>query len=453
MAEIFLSYAREDLAKAKVLASALEKQGWCVFWDRSSILAGQDFDLVIEQAIKDAKCMIVGWSNASKQSDWVRGEATIGREQRMLLPVLFEPVQPPIAFRSLHTEDLSTWTGDTKSPAFLALIKAIRQRVELNKSSLIAPPENQTPSNIPLPKPTKTDSTNHNLGKLVGGVLALGTLGGIAIQFMPENQHSSNSAAPLFSTTVPQNQIKLPEMVTIPAGEFWMGSADDDNRARINEKPRHKVEITSFSLGKYEITKAEFSAFVNDSGHQASGCNIWKVSEWIEDSEKNWQNPGFNQSDSDPVTCVSYYDAIAYIHWLKNKTGLNYRLPTESEWEYAARAGTTGDFYWGLDPSVDYAWYANNSQSKTHPVGEKKPNGFGLYDTAGNVREFIQDCSENDYKQGPNNELSKISTDCSAHVLRGGSWSSRLENLRSAYRDWNNSEIRYNGVGFRIALD
>ena len=130
MADIFLSYAREDIKKAELLASALESQGWTVFWDRTSLLAGQEFEAIIEQAIQQAGCMIVAWSEASKQSDWVRGEASIGRERNILVPILFEPAKPPIAFRTLHTENLAGWEGDTDEPDFLKLCQAINNCIK-----------------------------------------------------------------------------------------------------------------------------------------------------------------------------------------------------------------------------------------------------------------------------------------------------------------------------------
>ncbi len=453
MADIFLSYAREDFAKAALLANALEKQGWSVFWDRSSILTGQDFDQVIEQAIQDAKWMIVGWSNASKQSDWVRGEATIGRERRILLPVLFELVQPPIAFRSLHTEDLSAWRGEAGAPAFRALCKALRQRLEPDKPRSVVTPENRTPpERLPL-KPVDPEKTNHKIAKLVGSVLVLATLGGIAIHYLPDSQHASTTSevntVPIKPTTVSQKQLKPPEMIPIPAGEFWMGSGDNDNEAKNDEKPRHKVKVAAFAMGKYEVTKAEFSAFANDSGHQASGCFVWNGSEWKTESGKNWQNPGFTQSDADPVTCVSHDDALSYIRWLNTKTGLNYRLPTEAEWEYAARAGATGDFYWGQDDPNDYAWYSNNSGNKTHPTGKLKPNGFELYDMSGNVWEWT--CSE--YTEGYVGSEGRCATGSNPLVLRGGSWLHMQVSLRSAFRGKLNPDRPDNTIGFRLAQD
>ncbi len=156
MADIFLSYAREDKKKAEMLANALESQGWTVFWDGTSLLKGQDFKAVIDKAIQQVGCMVVAWSEASKQSDWVRGEAGIGRERNILVPILFEPVEPPIAFRSLHTENLTDWDGEADAPDFLKLCKAINERIK----SETAPSTSSTPSNNASDKAVKSAKTN-----------------------------------------------------------------------------------------------------------------------------------------------------------------------------------------------------------------------------------------------------------------------------------------------------
>ncbi|MBM4207348.1 MAG: toll/interleukin-1 receptor domain-containing protein [Gammaproteobacteria bacterium] len=156
MADIFLSYAREDIKKAELFAAALESKGWSVFWDRTSLLAGQDFEAVIEQAIQQADCIIVAWSEASKQSDWVCGEAGIGRERNNLLPILFEPVEPPIAFRSLHTVNLTDWDGETDTPDFLKLCNAINERIKFKT----APSTRFTPSNTASNKARDNAKTN-----------------------------------------------------------------------------------------------------------------------------------------------------------------------------------------------------------------------------------------------------------------------------------------------------
>ena len=157
-----------------------------------------------------------------------------------------------------------------------------------------------------------------------------------------------------------------------------------------------------------------------------------------------------------PVINVSWEDAVAYAQWLSTVTGKPFRLPTEAEWEYAARAGTTSDFYWGQGEAKDFAWFNENSNNKTQPVGEKKPNAFGLYDMSGNVWEWVQDCWHDNYDQAPGDGSAwqgQNNGDCSRRVLRGGSWDNEPDWLRSAYRGRNYPGYRNYDIGFRLAQD
>ena len=154
------------------------------------------------------------------------------------------------------------------------------------------------------------------------------------------------------------------------------------------------------------------------------------------------------------MTCVSYDDALAYIAWLNQTSGKNYRLTSEAEWEYACRAGTTSQHYWGEGDAKDYAWFADNSGDKTHPVGQKKPNAFGLYDMSGNVWEWVQDNWHENYQGAPDNGSAWETAGADApRVVRGGSWYSPLHNLRSAQRNGSNPVNRNNSLGFRLAQD
>jgi formylglycine-generating enzyme required for sulfatase activity len=231
-------------------------------------------------------------------------------------------------------------------------------------------------------------------------------------------------------------------MVLIPAGTFEMGS----NNGRSDEKPVHTVSVKSFLMSKYETTVGQFKAFVNDSGY--SGSKVGK--EW---RCKGFMQPEFSQTERDPVVCVTWLDAVAYAEWLSKKTGKNYRLPTEAEWEYAARAGSTTKWHFGNDESRlrEYAWYDGNSGSKTHEVGQKKPNDFGLYDMAGNVWEWT--CSEKAaYSEGKQTQCNQSVSGW--RVLRGGSWDFGARYVRSAYRGFNGiSYVATNphvDVGFRL---
>jgi formylglycine-generating enzyme required for sulfatase activity len=226
-----------------------------------------------------------------------------------------------------------------------------------------------------------------------------------------------------------------PEMVAIRAGTFEMGSNDGVS----DEKPVHSVSVNGFYMSKYEVTMGQFKAFVQDTGYTGA-----KVSEY---GCNGLMNPeGFTPADNHPVSCVHWKDAEAYTAWLSKKTGKEYRLPTEAEWEYAARAGSTTKWYFGNDESRlgEYAWYSANSGSQTHAVGQKKPNDFGLYDMAGNVWEWT--CSEKgDYTDGKD---AKCASGGDTRLLRGGSWDRNTGLCRSAFRDGNSG--RNYSYGFRV---
>jgi formylglycine-generating enzyme required for sulfatase activity len=210
-----------------------------------------------------------------------------------------------------------------------------------------------------------------------------------------------------------------PEMVVVPAGSFTMGSSAEEKSwaashggsvyAVADEAPQHQVSLPSFALGKYDVTRGEYAAFARETGYPAGdGCGRGRaMSKYEKDPKSSWENPGFKQTDRDPVVCVSWQDAKAYVAWLNEKTGhaAAYRPPSESEWEYAARAGTTSEFWWGDDVNgaPSHAWFRANSGvtacrglfcvgGQTHPVGAKPPNAFGLYDMAGNVWQWTEDC-------------------------------------------------------------
>ena len=209
------------------------------------------------------------------------------------------------------------------------------------------------------------------------------------------------------------------KMIAIPGGRFHMGDLSDDDYA--DEKPAHPVSISPFQIGLYEVTVGQFRAFVADSGYDAG---------------TDWDSPEFTQDDTHPVVEVSYNDAQAFIRWLNAKTGGNYRLPTEAEWEYAARAGTTSRYSWGDNKrqAEAYAWHTWNSEGCTHAVGSKEPNLWGLYDMHGNVWEWVQDWyGENYYKNSPASDPQGPRSGTS-RTVRGGGWGSHTGSLRSARR-------------------
>ena len=247
-----------------------------------------------------------------------------------------------------------------------------------------------------------------------------------------------------------------PEMVVIPPGEFAMGSPSTEPGRYNNEEPVHHVTIRRrFAVGIYEVTRGEFRRFVEETGHsQGGGCKTYEGSLLFGSFEKranrSWRNPGFSQGEREPVVCVNWHDAKSYVTWLSGTTGKAYRLLSESEWEYVARAGTTTPSYFGARPSSSQA---NNdgTDERTTPAGSYPPNGFGLYDVLGNVWEWVEDCWNRSYRGAPQDGSVWESGDCSQRVNRGGSWHSFARNLRSAGRDNSDAGERNDNTGFRVA--
>jgi formylglycine-generating enzyme required for sulfatase activity len=230
----------------------------------------------------------------------------------------------------------------------------------------------------------------------------------------------------------------------------------------------------AFALGVHEVTVAQFAAFVADTGYTvAAGCRTLAESGWAWDPERSWRDPGLGASPSaeDPVVCVGRDDALAYVDWLSSRTGERYRLPSEAEWEYAARAGSTTRFPWGdsadagcshanlYDRSArarrDFGWSAaqcDDGFSEIAPVGRLAANAFGLHDLIGNVWEWTADCYRELYVDAPL-DGSPATGECERWSVRGGSWMTRTDRNRSAFRGRDPISARYAYFGFRVARE
>lgn len=298
-----------------------------------------------------------------------------------------------------------------------------------------------------------------------------------------------------------QNVLDM-KFALIPAGEFMMGSDasvaslasayPQYERTRLqelgDEAPVHKVSISrAFYLGQHEVTVGQFRRFLTDSGYQpeseADGTGGYGYNPAYDpaksvrgdafegrDRKYSWRNPGFQQGEDHPVVNVTWNDAVAMCQWLSKVEGKRYRLPTEAEWEYAARAGTRTQYYTGDDPQSllsaanvfdtdaaknwarwqTYALAGSDGFAFTSPVGSFAPNAFGLYDVHGNAWEWTADWHDDHYyanspavdPQGP--------TSGSVRVRRGGSWHTWTFYARSSYRNWNAPDTRYTLVGMRL---
>ena len=236
-----------------------------------------------------------------------------------------------------------------------------------------------------------------------------------------------------------------PEMVVVPAGQFIMGSPSNEERRAKDEGPQHRVTIRRpFAVGKYEVMFREWDACVT-----GGGCIGYRP------DDKGWGR------GNRPVIHASWHDAQAYLRWLSRKGGDEYRLLSEAEWEYAARAGTTTPFHFGSTISSDQANYRGTYtygsgregvyRKKTVPVGSFPSNAFGLHDVHGNVWEWVADCWNGSYAGAPSDGAAWTTGDCEVHVLRGGSWYYHPRYVRAAVRNRLGSDSRYGIIGFRVA--
>ncbi len=254
------------------------------------------------------------------------------------------------------------------------------------------------------------------------------------------------------------------EMVILKGGNTNMGSGLGEK----SEQPVHKINIKPFALGKYEITKGEFAQFVEKTSYQtdaekAGGCKAWTGNKWETKKEFNWRNVAFEQTNDHPVLCVSWNDAMAYVKWLAKETAKKYRLPTEAEWEYAARAGTTKSFSFGDCLTREQANFNAEKPFKNCPIGTAsqqtvsvtnlKPNNWGLFHLHGNAWEWVQDSWHNNYKNAPKDSRAWQQTTFNKKVQRGGSWKNVATSCRSSYRTKASPDGRGNDIGFRVARD
>ena len=274
-----------------------------------------------------------------------------------------------------------------------------------------------------------------------------------------------------------------PEMVSLPAGTFWMGSTKealnrpflDADRVKVEQPRQHITLAHGFAIGRTEITVAEYRVLSRATQRPESPCLTYNFGtrRW-ENVGRSWLNPGFTQADEHPVVCVSWDDAQAYTKWLSATTGKRYRLPSEAEWEYAARAGADTLWPWGDDKDAA-CLYANASDraglaagqssaqygtfdcddgyANTAPARFGRPNAFGLHGMIGNAGEWQQDCTAQTLEGIPGDGAPREVPDCTDRAMRGGSWFNPPLYSRSAFRYGTLHSDAFNLVGFRVVRE
>jgi formylglycine-generating enzyme required for sulfatase activity len=495
VADIFISYKREERQAVERLAQELRRLGLDVWFD-ASLNAGEAFSDEIDREARSAKAILVCWSPAARASDWVKSEALIGFTNKKLAACYAagpDGFDPPAPFNSIHAEDLRAWLAapshthagwksvlrrigklcgrediegygalDVQAPAsvlrawlaqheasplFMAVDELLRARdAEEAERARLEQQARERRAREEAERRAREDTAAGHASEekqhreraqqedrarqkrdaqaardaeatrrarrtpwelVIGGVVVVAV--GIAVIFtnvegllsqqaQVQEPQSANAAPP--SVQAPADQpIPLPEMVRIPG--------------------------RNFEIGRYEVTFAQWDACV-----AAGGCNGYRP------GDEGWGR------GNRPVINVSWNDAQAYVQWLSQRTGQRYRLPTEAEWEYAARGGTTTNFWWGdQDPVCDQnarngANFRACADYRTLPVGSFQSNEYGLFAVHGNAFEWVEDCFD---------------FTCSSRTLRGGSWNEVPEYLGFAYRHADRPIIRGSVYGFRVA--
>ena len=262
-----------------------------------------------------------------------------------------------------------------------------------------------------------------------------------------------------------------PLMKALEPGRFQQGAGADEPGATVLEQPLHRVGIAyPFGMGVYEVTVADFKEFIDATARKISGCEVYDGS-WQQRADRSWNDVGYSQTSSHPVACVSWRDASDYAQWLSQKTGRRYRLPSASEWEYAARAGSAAQSPWAASPATacSYANVADLTAESEYPgwkvqpcgdgyvhsapVGSFAANAYGLHDMLGNVSEWVQDCWHDNYTNAPTNGAAWKDGDCARRETRGGSWFTDPTYVGVAARNRFDESHRSSSVGFRLVRE
>jgi formylglycine-generating enzyme required for sulfatase activity len=254
-----------------------------------------------------------------------------------------------------------------------------------------------------------------------------------------------------------------PEMVVVPPGTFTMGSPPGQPERASDREDLVRVAFAEpFAVGAFAVTRGEYAAFVAATGHRPDGgCYIWTGATWELHADRDWRSVNFAQDDRHPALCVNLADARAYVAWLSQRTGKAYRLLSEAEREYVARAGTATPFWWGSSISTDMANYDGRApyvkgskgtwRQHTVPVDSFRANPWGLWGVHGNVWDWTDDCWNEANLGNPGDGSPRRTGDCTWRVVRGGAWNYPARDLRAAHRYWNLPDNRSTVQGLRVA--
>jgi len=428
VADVFVSYKREDNEIANRVVTALRESGISVWWD-DGITPRQAWDTEIEQAISAAATVVVLWSPRSVTSEWVRTEAHYGKDRGKLVPVLVEPCTIPIAFTLNQTVNLTTWNGRREDKQWRKLLTWI---TDLTSTK---------PGNANLPQGLVSASAT-NVYRDSIGTLASG-------EPIYDGAFINPSTPP---GTLFRDGDGMPVMRIVPKGSFLLGATVEDPDRATYESPQKRIDIpASFAIGVYPVLGMEYVKITGlplPAPAPPEQPKHW-YDRFAKSSPAPQAAPPLLPAAGMPVTYLSYDEAQAFVNRLSAASEQKYRIPSEAEWEYCCRAGSSTRYSYG--DSIDSSKAAFGQPTGPVAVGSYAPNGFGIYDMHGNVREWTADLWHDNYDQTPLDGRPALDGHSSMRLVRGGSWKDNAVMLRSAARMRATQSIRADVIGFRVA--
>jgi|CXWL01.1.fsa_nt_gi formylglycine-generating enzyme required for sulfatase activity len=407
MVDVFVSYKKEDQELAAGVIAALNAEGYSAWWD-DRLAPAEHWDEKIEQEISSARAVLVLWTPLSVKSQWVRSEAEYGKKFGKLVPVTLRTCELPIAFSLVQAVDLTHWSGKRDDRNWMRLTAWLRDLVE-GAQALSTFGEEVAP---------RGSDWRAVYGKHVNGEPILD---GKAVT-------RSAPAGTLF-----KDGPSLPLMNVVAGGTFTMGAPAGEVDSHVSERPQRQLSVAGpFALGIYPVTFEEWDAAI------AAGAVSHRPTDM-----------GFGRGRI-PAVNISWTDAQNFVQGLCRLTGESYRMPSEAEWEYACRAGTSGAYSFADQCTQAVATFG---AKRPTPVGLYAANRFGLYDMHGNVREWVADLWHDNYDAAPVDAIAWTAGHGAMRVTRGGGWVDTAKFLRSASRGRAGAGERCGFIGLRVARD
>lgn len=433
MADVFISYKKQDADWARRVGDGLRAEGFSVFWD-DNLGPDKAWDERLEEELQVSRSVVVLWSPRSVASTWVRTEAHVGQDHGKLVPVMIEACELPLAFRLTQTLDLSAWSGDREHRHWRKLATWIADLAAARAG--IQEAAGHSPSDIAARQRAVIGSLKSSEPVWDGATISFSTPAGTAF---------GDAAG-------------LPVMRIIPAGEFMMGSPAGETERRESEGPQKRVKIARpLGFSVFPLTRSEARMVLGDAAaprqQEKSSGGLFGLF----GAKRATQTPAAITPGDDtlPAVDLSLEAATRIAARLSEATGERYRLPSESEWEYACRAGSNGRYFWGDTPTTDRANFMADGvgPSALKPCGAFRPNEFGLYDMHGNVREWTLDLWHDSLAETPADGSPALGGQSAMNVVRGGSFMDGPAMLRSAARGRATATVGNAATGVRLVRE